>query len=56
MEPGSIVEFFEEKRLLCGVVLELKGERLHVLAQSGRELTLPPKRLLHAGPSLSLAA
>ena len=54
MEPGSIVEFFEEKRLLCGVVLELKGERLHVLAQSGRELTLPPKRLLHAGPSLSL--
>ncbi|MCL4503357.1 MAG: ribonuclease R [Deltaproteobacteria bacterium] len=55
MEPGSIVEFFEEKRLLCGVVLELKGERLHVLAQTGRELTLPPKRLLHAGPSLSLA-
>jgi len=25
MEPGSIVEFFEEKRILCGVVLELKG-------------------------------
>jgi exoribonuclease II len=54
MEPGSIVEFFEEKRLLCGVVLELKGERLHVLSQSGRELTLPPKRLLHAGPALPL--
>lgn len=54
MEPGSIVEFFEEKRLLCGVVLELKGERLHVLAQSGRELTLTPKRVLHAGPSLPL--
>lgn len=54
MEPGSLVEFFEEKRLLCGVVLELKGERLHVLAQNGRELTLPPKRLLHAGPSLPL--
>ena len=54
MEPGSIVEFFEEKRILCGVVLELKGERLHVLAQTSRELTLPPKRLLHAGPSLPL--
>lgn len=25
MEPGSIVEFFEEKRIHCGVVLELKG-------------------------------
>jgi exoribonuclease II len=54
MEPGSIVEFFEEKRILCGVVLELKGERLHVLSQNGREFTLPPKRLLHAGPSLPL--
>ncbi len=54
MEPGSIVEFFEEKRLLCGVVLELKGERLHVLSQNGRELTLTPKRLLYAGPSLPL--
>ena len=54
MEPGTIVEFFEEKRILCGVVLELKGERLHVLSQTGRELTLPSKRLLHAGPSLPL--
>jgi len=45
MEPGSIVEFFEEKRILCGVVLELKGERLRVLAQNSREFTLPPKRL-----------
>jgi len=54
MEPGSIVEFFEEKRILCGVVLELKGERLRVLAQNSREFTLPPKRLLHAGPALAL--
>lgn len=50
MDPGSIVEFFEDKRLLCGIVLERKGERLHVLAQTSRELTLPPKRLLHVGP------
>lgn len=54
MEPGSIVEFFEDKRLLCGVVLEFKGERLRVLAQNSRELTLPPKRLLYAGPLLPL--
>src|SRR5208337_1611529 len=54
MEPGSIVEFFEEKRILCGIVLELKGERLRVLAQNSREFTLPPKRLLHAGPALAL--
>jgi exoribonuclease-2 len=54
MEPGDIVEFFEEKRLLCGVVLDLKGERLHVLTQNSREMTLTPKRVLHAGPRLAM--
>lgn len=51
MEPGYIIEFFEEKRLLCGIVLELKGERLQVLTQTRREMTLAPKRILHACPS-----
>jgi exoribonuclease II len=55
MEPGDIVEFFEEKRIFCGVVMELKGERLHVLTQSSREMTLTPKRVLFAGPRLPIA-
>ena len=41
---------------MCGVVLEFKGERLQVLAQTSREMTLAPKRVLHAGPRLPLAA
>ncbi len=57
MEPGYLIEFFEEKRILCGVVLELKGDRLHVLTQNSRELTLARKRVLHAGrPPLAAAA
>jgi exoribonuclease-2 len=55
MEPGDIVEFFEEKRILCGIVLEMKGERLHVLTQTSRELTLTPKRVIHVGPRVPLA-
>jgi exoribonuclease II len=55
MEPGDIVEFFEDKRILCGVVLDLKGERLQVLTQNSREMTLTPKRVLHAGPRLPVA-
>ncbi len=55
MEPGDIVEFFEEKRILCGVVMDLKGERLHVLTQTSREMTLTPKRVLHQGPRLPIA-
>ncbi len=55
MEPGDIVEFFEDKRIFCGVVLEMKGERLHVLTQTSREMTLTPKRVLHVGPRLPVA-
>lgn len=51
MEPGYLVEFFDQRRILCGIVLELKGERLHVLAQTNREMTLARKRVLHACPS-----
>jgi len=36
MGPGDIVEFYEEKRLLLGVVLDLKGERLQVLTHTSR--------------------
>jgi|UniRef100_A0A7C3SKI0 exoribonuclease-2 len=48
MEPGYLIEFFEEKKILCGVVLDLRGDRLHVLTQNNRELTLARKRVLHA--------
>jgi exoribonuclease-2 len=51
MEPGYLVEFFDQRRILCGLILELKGERLHVLAQTNREMTLARKRVLHACPS-----
>jgi exoribonuclease-2 len=55
MEPGYLVEFFEQKRILCALVLELKGERLHVLTQTNREMTVARKRVLHACPGPSPA-
>lgn len=51
MEPGYLIEFFEEKSILVAVVLDLKGDRLQVVTPSNRELTLAPKRILHACPS-----
>jgi exoribonuclease-2 len=50
MEPGYLVEFFEEKSILVAAVLDLKGDRLQVVTPSNRELTLAPKRVLHACP------
>jgi exoribonuclease-2 len=51
MEPGYLIEFFEEKSILVAVVLDLKGDRLQVVTPTNRELTLAPKRILHACPS-----
>jgi exoribonuclease-2 len=51
MEPGYLIEFFEEKSILVAVVLDLKGDRLQVVTPANRELTLSPKRVLHACPS-----
>ena len=56
MEPGYLVEFFEGKRILGALVLELKGERLHVLTQTNREMTLAKKRVLHACPGFPVRA
>lgn len=51
MQPGDLVEFFEEKSLLVAVILDLKGDRLQVLTPGNRELTVARKRILHACPS-----
>ena len=51
MEPGYLVEFFEDKTIVVAVVLDLKGDRLQVITSANRELTLSPKRVLHASPS-----
>jgi exoribonuclease-2 len=51
MEPGYLIEFFEEKSILVAVVLDLKGDRLQVVTPSNRELTIARKRVLHACPS-----
>jgi exoribonuclease-2 len=50
MEPGYLVEFFEEKTILVAAVLDLKGDRLQVVTPANRELTLALKRVLHACP------
>jgi exoribonuclease-2 len=51
MEPGYLIEFFEEKSILVAVVLDLKGDRLQVVTPSNRELTIARKRVLYASPS-----
>jgi exoribonuclease-2 len=47
IKPGAIIEFFESKRLLCAVCLEVKNSRLLVLTEQDRETNVSVKRILH---------
>ncbi len=57
MEPGKVVVFFEQKRILLAVCLEVKGNKVHLLSEENRELSLGFNRIVHASPSkLNLAS
>lgn len=45
--PGTIVEYVEQGRFICGVVLEHNQKRLRIYNQNGRELNLPEGRVVH---------
>ncbi len=47
MEPGYIVEYIDRQKILCAVVLDNKKQKLHLLNESNRELSLSPGRILH---------
>ena len=47
IRPGAKVEFFENKRLMCAVCLEVKNSRLLVLTEQDRETNVSVKRILH---------
>jgi len=46
--PGTVVEFFENRQILCGVCTAVKGSRLAVLTEQNKEVSLAQIRILHA--------
>ena len=44
---GKIVEYIEQGRFYCAVVLEESSRRLRLLNQHGREINLPEARVVH---------
>ncbi|OQX09432.1 MAG: hypothetical protein BWK76_22220 [Desulfobulbaceae bacterium A2] len=48
--PGDMIEYLENGRFLCGHVLSENNQRLHLINQHGREVNLPPARVLHRAP------
>jgi exoribonuclease-2 len=51
LRPGAQVEFFESKRLLCAVCLEVKNSRVLVLTEQAREANVSIRRIMHVDDS-----
>ncbi|MEJ5357951.1 MAG: ribonuclease R family protein [Desulfobacterales bacterium] len=46
MEVGNIVEYIDRERILCAVILEIRNQRLKLLTENNREVSLSAGRLL----------
>ncbi|MFA6498098.1 MAG: ribonuclease catalytic domain-containing protein [Desulfurivibrionaceae bacterium] len=44
---GAIIEYMEQSRFICAMVLDEDSKRLRLINQNGREVNLPLSRLLH---------
>ncbi len=47
MESGYVIEFIENQKILCAVILEIKKQRLRLLTENNREITISHNRLSH---------
>lgn len=48
VQQYDIIDFFDSRKIVCGLVLEAEDRRLRVLTEQGRETTIPLSRLLTA--------
>lgn len=49
MKSGNIVEYIDQQKILCAVILEVKKQRLRLLTETNREVNLSASRLSHIG-------
>jgi len=47
MKTGNIVEYIDHQKIMCGVILEVKKQRLRILTENNREIKLSLSRLSH---------
>ncbi len=49
MEPGQIVEYIERQKIICAVVVEVRQQKLHLVNELNREVSLSQNRILNVG-------
>jgi len=47
MEIEDIIEYIDRQKILCAIVMEIKGNRIRLLTETNREINLSTNRLLH---------
>ena len=47
MNIGNIVEYIDQQKIICAVVLQVKKQRLRLLTENNREVNLSAGRLAH---------
>ncbi len=47
MESGNVVEYIDQQKIICAVVLEVKKQRVRLLTENNREVNLSAGRLSH---------
>ncbi len=52
MKNGTIVEYIDQQKIICAVVMDIKGKRLRLLTESGREVSLSEGRISFISNSL----
>lgn len=57
MEPGNIIEYIDQQKIICGIILEAKNQKLRILTETDREVKLSENRVSHIArkrlPSIS---
>jgi len=48
MEPGTIVEYIDQQKILCAVILDMTDQRVHLLNENSIEVNQKISRLSHA--------
>ena len=57
MELGNVVEYIDQQKILCAVVLDIKNKRLRLLNEADREINLSAGRISHTSDTrLDLAS
>lgn len=52
MEVGRVVAFFEQKKIICAVCLEVRADKYHLLTEENKEVTLGHGRLAYISSRL----